>query len=236
MGVLVFEGMKVGILPGDLTISLEESGPNISNAVLSTSYNVIPLWMRSAKDSLEESKSASERLAENWTEGSPDKKNMLIEELSPSMQVIVSCGVVLDALYDMLKPFAKLSEEDIKRWKEKKTGRSKQIAEVIRRSLKLKKQNTKEVKKAVNQIIKFRDVAVHPTLELKNAVAHPEIGVGVDWKFVAYRYSNASRCFETTMQILVLANSTEALDEELKAAFTNIFEALQELGVVRKKT
>jgi len=47
-GVLVFEGMKVGVLPGDLTVELDESGATSAKLVLSTAYNVLPLWLRRA--------------------------------------------------------------------------------------------------------------------------------------------------------------------------------------------
>jgi hypothetical protein len=51
-GVLVFEGMTVGILPGDLKISLDESGSVNSKAILSTAYNVLPIWLSIASDQL----------------------------------------------------------------------------------------------------------------------------------------------------------------------------------------
>lgn len=42
-----------------------------------------------------------------------EKKGLLITELEPSLQVFVSCGIALDALYDQLRPYAKLSQDDI---------------------------------------------------------------------------------------------------------------------------
>ena len=49
-GILVFEGMTVGIVPGDLTVGLDKSGSVNSKAILSTAYNVLPLWLRIAND------------------------------------------------------------------------------------------------------------------------------------------------------------------------------------------
>ena len=233
MGVLIFKGMSIGILPGDFEISLNDSGQSASKLVLSTAYNVIPLWLKIAKDRLNDAKCASEDIASNWSSDADHQKAMLIAELAPSMEVVVSCGIALDSLYDMLRPYAKLSEADINRWKVNRTGRGAQIFEVVRRVLKPENKHVKEFKKAITDIIKFRDMAVHPTLELKNALSRPDLDVAVDWKFSAYRFSNAWACFNTTTQVLLFAHQREHLDERLVVAFKNIFEALEELGVVR---
>lgn len=236
MGVLIFKGMSIGILPGDIVISMDESGQSASKLILSTAYNVIPLWVRIARDRLNDAKRASEDIASNWDDDTDHQKAMLIAELAPSMEVVVSCGIALDSLYDMLRPYAKLSEADINRWKANRTGRGAQIFEVVRRVLKPENKHVKELKKAITDIIKFRDMAVHPTLELKNTLSRPDLDVAVDWKFSAYRFSNAWACFNTTKQIILFAHQQEHLDQKLILAFNNIFEALEELGVERKNT
>ncbi len=236
MGVLIFKGMSIGILPGDIVISMDESGQSASKLILSTAYNVIPLWVRIARDRLNDAKRASEDIASNWDDDTDHQKAMLIAELAPSMEVVVSCGIALDSLYDMLRPYAKLSEADINRWKANRTGRGAQIFEVVRRVLKPENKHVKELKKAITDIIKFRDMAVHPTLELKNTLSRPDLDVAVDWKFSAYRFSNAWACFNTTKQIILFAHQQEHLDQKLILAFKNIFEALEELGVERKNT
>jgi len=233
MGVLIFKGMTVGILPGDFSISMDESGGTSSRLILSTAYNVIPLWLKIARDSLNTAKLASDNIAQKWNDDPESQKALLVAELAPSMQVIVSCGIALDALYDMLKPYANLSQEDIEKWKTNRTGRGKQITEVVRRILRLERKHVKEFKKAITETIKFRDMAVHPSLELKNALSRPDLEVEVDWKFSAYRFANASTCFNTTMQIFIFAHQNKNLDEKLSTAFNNIFEALEELGVVK---
>lgn len=232
MGVLIFKGMSVGILPGDLVISMDESGQSASKLVLSTAYNVIPLWLRIARDRLNAAKRASEDIASNWDDDADHQKAMLIAELAPSMEVVVACGIALDSLYDMLRPHAKLTESDINRWKANRTGRGAQIFEVVRRVLKPENKHVKEFKKAITDIIKFRDMAVHPTLELKNTLSRPDLDVAVDWKFSVYRFSNAWACFNTTTQVLLFAHQREHLDQRLVVAFKNIFNALEELGVV----
>lgn len=236
MSVLIFRGMTVGILPGDCVISFAESGGLESKLILSTAYNVIPLWLRIARDSLNDAKAACDSIAQNWTDNADSQKALLVAELAPSMQVIVSCGIALDALYGMLKPYAKLTADDVNRWTNNRTGRGAQIAEVARRVLRFKNEQVKDVKKAITEIVKFRDMAVHPTLELKNALTRPDLNVAVDWKFSAYRFANAQACFNTTMQIFIFAYQKMNLEEKLVSALKNIFDALEELGVVKINT
>ncbi|MGB7243849.1 MAG: hypothetical protein WBC93_17405, partial [Sulfitobacter sp.] len=66
MGVLIFKGMRVGFLEGDLTIGVDENGQTKSEAILSTSYNVLPLWLRVAHENVVLAKAAFETIAGEW--------------------------------------------------------------------------------------------------------------------------------------------------------------------------
>jgi hypothetical protein len=118
MEILIFEGMKVGILDGDFTISINENGSYNSKLILSTSYNVVPLWLRVAYDHIASSLQANKAIAERWDDDASNQKSLLLAELIPSMQVFVACGTALDALYEQLRPFAKISAQDIATWEE----------------------------------------------------------------------------------------------------------------------
>lgn len=235
-GVLIFKGMRVGILPGDLRITITDNGEHNSQLILSTAYNVIPLWMKIAHDSLKQSKSASEAISEKWGENTDLQKELLMAELAPSMQVFVSCGIGLDALYDTLRPYAKISPHEIETWRKKKTSRAKQIIEIIRRTHKLKSDILKSFDKCISQIIKYRDMAVHPSLELRNACTRPDIKVGVDWKFSAYRFSNAEWCLTNTINMIVYLYEHKSGTSEVDESLSNIIDALEELKVIQRNT
>jgi hypothetical protein len=119
------------------------------------------------------------------------------------MQVFVACGIGLDALYDTLRPFAKISADEIEAWRRNGTSRAKQIVEILRRTHKLKSDVLDNFKGCIDKVIKYRDMAIHPSLELKNACTRPDIQVGVDWKFFAYRFSNAEWCLTNTINMIV---------------------------------
>jgi len=68
MGVLIFEGMKVGVLDGDFSISVDENGKMDSKLILSTSYNVLPLWLKIAYENIVLSNKASKDIEKLWCE------------------------------------------------------------------------------------------------------------------------------------------------------------------------
>ena len=194
-GVLVFAGMRVGVLDGDLTVHEDQTGAASAHLVLSTAYNVLPLWLRIANDELVRAKAASVEIASLFsTTDDETKRQLLLAELGPSMQVAMACGVALDALFNLLQPYAKLS------YTEKKTKRPAQIAETIKRVYKVTNVQMAELKQKIEDILSYRGKVAHPSFKLQRACDREDISVGVDWKFSLYRYSNARQCFLTTMK------------------------------------
>jgi len=233
-GVLIFQGMKVGFLAGDLTISLNENGDISAKAILSTAYNVVPVWLKIAHDNLKAAKKVSETIATQWSENAEEQKQQLMSELAPSMQVFVSCGISLDALYDTLRPHANISDQEITAWRNNKTARYKQVIEIIRRIYKINSDALNDFRECIKQIFKYRDKAVHPSLELQQVCTRPDIPVGVDWKFSAYRYSNAKWCLTNTINMIVYLYEHKSGLEEVDNSLSNIIDALEKLQVVSR--
>jgi len=226
--------MRIGVLPGDFSISVNENGEHDSKFILSTAYNVAPLWLKIAHDSLKQSNSASGSVSEKWNENTDLQKELLMAELAPSMQVFVSCGIALDALYDTIRPYAKISSQEVETWRKNKTSRAKQIVEILRRTYKLKSDVLNNFSECISQIIKYRDMAVHPSQELKNACTRPDIQVGVDWKFSVYRFSNAAWCLTNTINMVVYLYEHKSGVKEVDESISNIIESLEELKVVQR--
>lgn len=233
-GVLIFEGMKVGVLPGDFTIEINEQGVPGSKLVLSTAYNVLPIWIRTAHDQMRVARAASDAIRMEWSTNDQINRELLISELQPCMQVFVACGIALDALYDQIRPYAKLSPSEVKSWCRNGTSRVAQISEVTRRVYCLDQKVAAQFRQNITAIIDYRDKAVHPSLDLKQACDRPDIPVGVDWKFSAYKYSNAERCFRATMEMLIHLYERKCPIPEVAAEMDRIFRALEELKVITR--
>jgi hypothetical protein len=98
----------------------------------------------------------------------------------------------------------------------------------------LKGETLNKFKSGITEIIKFREMAVHPAGELKNACTRPDIPVAVYWKFAAYKFTNAEICFESTMNMFIYLYENKCKEESINISIVNIFESLQELGVVTR--
>jgi hypothetical protein len=234
VSVLIFEGMKVGILPGDFTIHVDDAGQTHSNLILSTSFNVLPLLLRIAHDNIFLSHQANKNVKDDWNDDPENQKILLIKELTVSMQVFIACGIALDSLYSQLKPFANLSHTEIETWKNNKTKRSAQIFQVIRRVYKLNNEISKAFNTNIDSIIDFRDKAVHPDNSIKRSCTRPDIPVGVDWRFSAYRYDNAAICYRRTMEMLIYLYEIKSKNTQVDGEMDYIFKSLTELGLISK--
>lgn len=230
-GVLIFKGMTAGFLLGDLVKSLDNKEE--SKGILSTSYNVIPIWLKIGHDSLKESKLASEKISNIWNDDPSLQRELLMSELAPSMQVSVACGIALDALYDTLRPFCEIPSEVIEGWQKNRTSRAKKIIEVIRRTYKLKPNILKDFSACIKEIMKHRDSAVHPSLELKNSCYRDDIDVYVDWKFATYQYPNVKRLLINTINMIGYLYENKSGIKEIDASIANIIDAIQELKIVK---
>lgn len=232
MSVLIFEGMKAGILDGDFTIHVDESGQPHSNVVLSTSYNVLPIWLRIAHDNIVLAHEANNNVKNDWDEDPANQKSLLIAELTSSIQVFISCGISLYSLYDQLRPHANITQNDIDTWKQNRTKRSAQICEIIRRVYKLNNETFNGFRTNIKSIINYRDKAVHPDNSIKQTCNRPDIPVGVDWRFSAYRYENAAICYRRTMEMLIHLHEKKSGIVQVDNEMELIFKTLVELGLV----
>lgn len=234
MGVLIFEGMKVGVLPGDLTIHVNDAGQTRSNLTLSTSFNVLPLLLRIAHDNIVLSHQANNDVKDKWNDDPDNQKRLLIKELTASMQVFIASGIALDSLYSQLKPFANISRADIELSKNTDTKRSAHISQVICRVYKLNNKTSKAFNTNIKSIIKYRNMAVHPGNSIKPTCTRPDIPVGVDWRFSAYRYDNAAICYRRTMEMLIHLYEKKSNNAQVDGEMDYIFKSLIELGLISK--
>lgn len=232
MGVLIFKGMKCGFLEGDLTLSIDDNGQLQSKAILSTSYDILPIWLKIARDNLDLAATAHNAILTRWNEDPGNQKALLISELTPTVQVIVACATVFDALYQHFKPHAAINPATIKAWQANRTSRAAQIVEVIRRVYRLNNVHTQQMRVAIRETMKLRDLAVHPSHTIRRSLSREDVPVGLDWRFVAYRYSNADQCYSNTLQILKLLRAKGSHLDLANETVGLIFEALTELGLV----
>jgi len=156
----------------------------------------------------------------------------LEREFESSMQAIMASAIAIDAFYAVLRNKAEIPEMLIKRWREKRTARYVQIAEVIRIAFGLKSQGIKVLRQNLKEIYRLRDLAVHPSGDIKAPILHPELDVGVEWRFAFFRHHNAELVVRTTARMLSeLARSGKPKNQAVQQYADAVRVRLAQIGV-----
>ena len=119
------------------------------------------------------------------------KSETLEKEFEHSMQAIIAMAIAYDSFYATIKTKISLPDDLTEKWKKNRTSRHLQITETIRRGFRITNDSVKILKQAIKEILHFRDLAVHPTGNIEKPVMHPELSIGVEWRFATFTYINA---------------------------------------------
>jgi hypothetical protein len=66
----------------------------------------------------------------------------------------------------------------------------------------MKPKDSAILRENLKEIYKFRDLAVHPSGKIDAPLLHPELRVGVERRFTAFRYENALLIVRETLRML----------------------------------
>ena len=141
------------------------------------------------------------------------KEHTLEAEFESSMQAITSAAIAWDAFYSILLQNVKVPQSIIEKWRSGRTARYSQVAEIVRRAFSLNPKNAAILRANLKEIYRFRDIAVHPSGKIKAALLHPELNIGVEWRFVYFRATNAELAVSAAAAMLwELAHDGKAKD------------------------
>lgn len=190
--VFISEGMRLRVPSGGLRIGLDESGKPTSSLTFEVLLDVWPYWLDVGMNHTREATHARLQLQETDPSDDKAKAVLLSEECQSSMVAICAAAFAVDAFYGAL-----MSRRDLSRlaavWRVARTPRHAQMFEALRQSFSMSNSEAKAIRQAIRELFKFRDWAVHPPAEFKAPIAHPVIGSGVEWRFVAFSAPNAKK-------------------------------------------
>jgi len=213
-GVFVTKGMQLSISEFFLSMNPDgtiEAGP----MEISVGLDMCPHWREISLDHLIAAKQAHDAVMAAHAEGPDEQKaEPMHMEFRAGMQSIVACCTALDALYGNLKDRVEIPEELVKTWREQRTARHKQIAEVTRRAFKLDNKFVGALKPFLKDASRFRDMAVHPKGGTHRPILHPDLNIITEWRFAAFRYKNAYNLLESCLTVQEALNQTDG--EQLK--------------------
>lgn len=216
----------------ELQIRISEDGTVEGDPVkLNVSLDVCPTWIEIAQSHLEVASAARIARRSAW-DGTDDelKQETLETEFVASMQAIMASAIAFDAFYAALQHRIDLPQSLIDKWKSGRTARYSQVTEVVRQAFTLKPAGTKLLRSVLKQLYRFRDLAVHPTAQLKEPQFHPELELGMEWRFVYFRASNAETAVGATGGLLWdLAHNGKAKNAKVAEYIKPLAGRLQEI-------
>jgi hypothetical protein len=220
-GVFISRGMTIAVPAGGLKISIGPDAPPPS-LTLHVHFDVCPTWCELAMGHLEAAKARRAERVVAWQgdEEEPavkEAKGLTLErEFEASMQAIMAAAIALDALCESLRERIEIPATLIEQWRKKRTARYAQVTEVVRRAFRLKPKGTKLLRENLQKIYRLRDLAVHPSGKIQAPIEHPELNVGVEWRFFYFRAEHAQNVVDaSTAMVWDLANQGKPANEKI---------------------
>lgn len=230
-GIFISRGMTVAIPAGGLTIGIGNDGKATSSLTLHVRFDVCPTWIELALRHLADANEKRIARAAAWTGTNEELKAVTLErEFEASMQAIMAAAISIDAFYSLIQPQVQLPPSLVEGWRTKRTARYSQVTEVIRRAFGLKSKGTAALRQNLKEIFRLRDLAVHPSGKIEAPILHPEIEVGVEWRFAMFRAYNAELAVNAATGMLWnLAHNGKPKDSKIVEYMNTLRQRLAEL-------
>jgi hypothetical protein len=181
-------------------------------------FDVCPIWLELAIRHLSDAQVAQGARIETWKDADEHSKTGALEwEFGASIQAIMASAIAVDALYAVVQSRVHLPQSLIDEWRDKCTPRPIQIAEVLGGAFSLEPKNVSSLAQVLTEIFRFRDLAVDPSAKTDARILHPELGVGVEWRFAYFRCENALLIVKATLRVIAeLAIAGKPKDADLR--------------------
>jgi hypothetical protein len=114
-------------------------------------------------------------------------------DADPDDAAVFAAAFALDNFYSSVRRFVPGIVALDAQWAKANTARRRRVSESLRRIFRVTNEGTKNLRRSVGEIFRFRDWAVHPPADFRAPLKHDLLDSGVEWRFVAFRASNAVR-------------------------------------------
>lgn len=190
-GIFVSRGMQL-VIPS-FSIRIGDDGQLEGDPItFHVRFDVCPTWIQVAKRHLDDAQLARARRDVAWSGSDEDAKAKSFEaEFEASMQAIMAAAISWDAIYAILREHVTIPPDMSEKWRHGRTARYTQVAEIVRRAFALKPKGASLLRVNLKALYSLRDMAVHPSGKIAAPLLHPELNVGVEWRFAYFRARNA---------------------------------------------
>ena len=229
-GIFITRGMTVSIPAFSMRIDNDGNvqGPPLT---LHVRFDVCPSWVQVAKRHLDAATTAKTARDIAWRGNDNTAKSLAVEaEFEASMQAVMAAAIAWDAVYAIIKQHVDIPDPMLKKWRQGRTARYVQVTETLRRAFGLRAKGVALLRGNLKKIYSLRDMAVHPSGKIGAALNHPELDVGMEWRFVYFRSSNAQSIVNGTVLMLWdLAHNAKPKDSKLSEYLAALAARLKEI-------
>lgn len=197
-GVFISEGMQLRIPAGSLTLRIRpDGGLDIPPVRFEVALDVWPFWLDVAIDHASSALQVRKELTEAINVAGEEnvdgtvKGDLLAGECKAGMVAIAASAFALDNFYAVIQRFTPAGVELEARFEVARTARHRRVSETIRRTFAIPNPSARRLHESVREVFRFRHWAVHPPAGFREPAKHDFLDVGVEWRFVAFRASNA---------------------------------------------
>jgi len=191
--------MQLRVPAGALVLTLEgEPSP----VVFEVRLDVWDHWLSIANEQTRRAELTHARVLDAQREGDEDVRIRALEaEFRASMQAIAATAFAVDALYAAVKERSAADDVIGGATDDRRKARYRQIAETLRRAFRIQR-GTDKLEEFLRRLFELRNWAVHAPNDFRRPVEHPDLGLGVEWRFVAYSAMNARTLLDATVSLL----------------------------------
>lgn len=194
--------MKVSV--EEFSLNMKEDGSiETHKMILHTGLDMCPYWLNIAWANLLKTESYHKKIIEQVEAGLENNLgDYLQKEFQLGMQTIMAACIAMDAYYASVKQYSDIPENVVKKWRENKTARYKQISEILKNVFVIPQQTFIQLRETIKQGFELRDRAIHPKSGTDLPALHPEANVISDWRFSTFRYVNAKAIVGNMLSII----------------------------------
>jgi len=187
-----------------IVLTLQDGEPKVEVQRVEVSLDVWPHWLeiglQHSKDAGRAHQSLLSALA---AEDQPGVHDALESELRLAMQATSAAAFVLDALGISIASRHVVPKNVTDAWAANRTCRAARVCYLIQSVGRVSNAQMKLLRRTVGSAFSFRNWAVHPPADFHRPLLHPDVGAGVDWRFVAFSASNAERACAAALEGLL---------------------------------
>ena len=184
-------------------IAMAQDAESANSAAAVAHYDACPTWLELAVRHLSDAKVARDARIAAWRD--PDERSRtgaLQWEFESSLQAMMASANAVDAFYAAVQNKVPLPQSLIDEWRDSRAPRHVRISDVLGMAFSLEQKYANGVRQAMAEIFRFRDLAIDPSGKMDAQILHPELGVGVEWRFAYFRYENALLIVKASVRLI----------------------------------